>query len=201
MDRIILESFNITIAMPHNIKRTIHATAILAIILFCVMQILIPSEGYFHNALYSVDASALLMSIAVNYLWFRRPFSYYFKSVPVIFGKWTGTLRSDYNDETKNNPIQITFYIKQSLFDCSIRTETNESISHSLDVCYTPRSSDSIDVVYSYKNEPGLDVQSTSRPHYGTTILHHVSTSPDTLTGCYFTDRNSSGTIQLSKDI
>jgi len=183
----------------NEIKHIIHITAAISILLFCLLIYIVPHEGSFHNALYSIDLAILSLVAISKWFWYRIPFSLAFKNVPHIAGKWKGHLISDYSEETKSKPIATTFSIKQTLFSCSIRSETSQSTSYSLDVHFTRRSADSIDIVYSYKNEPGIDIQTISRPHYGTTVLHCIAESPDTISGFYFTDRKTSGTLKLSK--
>lgn len=182
-----------------EIKHILHITAILTLCYYFVLLLIIPTEGHFHNALYAIDLSILTMVIISKWLWHHPPFKFIFKKRPYVAGKWIGSFTSDYNETTKNSPVAITIYVRQSLYKCCIRTETAESISYSIDVSFIQRSDDAIDIVFTYKNEPGLNIQDISRPHYGTTILHYHSNATNLLSGCYFTDRKTSGTIQIKK--
>ena len=121
---------------------------------------------------------------------------------PDLNGTWKGRITTTWtgpNGESVPDPIPVTVWIRQSLFLTTVRLQTAEAASHStwcnLEV---DRGAGVYRVLYSYDNRPTAKVRARSARHDGFVRLEmHIDTDRQRLVGQYFTDRRTSGDMEL----
>lgn len=123
---------------------------------------------------------------------------------PDLTGFWRGHFFSTWvNPETGKNPdpIPVKFWIRQSLFQVSIQTLTRESPSQSTRFFIeADPSTQRFKIWYSYANTPDPSVRHRSAPHEGVAYLtSDPSTGKNQLVGNYYTDRLTSGRIEIQR--
>lgn len=139
-------------------------------------------------------------------LWRYRYFQPWLVKRPDLRGTWKVTLHSDWVDpETSETIPPITAYmgIEQSLSQLQLHLMTPESdswlIAHS--ICPT-HSESSYQIAGVYSNKPKAHLrENRSNIHLGSLVLNtHGKQAylPDTLTGEYWTDRKTKGSLELS---
>ena len=123
---------------------------------------------------------------------------------PYLHGTWKGTLHSTWvNPATGQTvaPIPATFKIRQGLFVTSVTMTSGESGSHSTNLvlqAYPER--DCFRIWYGYANGPKQVYRHRSAPHDGVAYLEFdASGKADRLTGRYFTERQTSGDIEIGR--
>lgn len=140
-----------------------------------------------------------------NWLWKLSIFQGWLVYIPNLNGGWRGEMKSNWiNPETKKGiaPIPTTAIIKQNLTNITIDFETNEMESQSIVAAIT---SDphrrSAEISYIYQSVPGADVRNRSPLHYGAAKLKvkRKNGKQLVLTGEYWTGRNTTGKILLSR--
>lgn len=136
----------------------------------------------------AIGISALILLIYEKFLWKYIPYS----PIPNISGEYAGAINSDYDGKTRN----IYLSIKQTRLSIEIFVRTDESVSRT--VTGTIENIYGKDeLVYTYMNEPNALHRSHSNIHYGTAIF--ILEGKDLLLGSYFTDRKTTGEIELKK--
>ena len=135
----------------------------------------------------TISITAILAYLYEKWLWRYNPLG----KTPVLSKKYTGTLKSSYD----NIEREASFQIKQTLFSIQIIFTTGESKSKSI--------SSSIDdilgeqqLTYCYLNTPNAEVRHRSEIHYGTAMI--CVDNPKVLRGQYFTDRKTTGDMVLN---
>lgn len=120
---------------------------------------------------------------------------------PDLNGKWTGTLQTTWEDSEGviPGPINVTIWIRQSLFTINVMQQTNESTSRSTHVFIDAYpDADCYRLWYSYENQPRASLYFRSVQHEGVAMLE-VSPGVDKekLIGRYYTSRRTSGDIEI----
>lgn len=123
---------------------------------------------------------------------------------PDLHGTWTGHLHSTWIDPATGkqpSPIPTTVWVRQGLFNVSVRMKTAESRSHSTRcLLEADREAQMYRLWYSYDNRPIAEVAHRSARHEGVAWLEvDLQTSPESLFGQYFTDRRTCGDIRLTR--
>ena len=122
---------------------------------------------------------------------------------PDLAGTWRGTITSTWKSESgeQTEPIQITFWIRQSIFSISIKTATSESPSYSTRYFLeADKDADRYRIWYSYDNQPMAHVARRSPRHEGVAWLEmDLELNSNRLAGQYFTDRQTTGNIELTR--
>jgi hypothetical protein len=120
---------------------------------------------------------------------------------PVIEGTWQGVLKSNWkpSDGSTLAPIEAYVVIRQTFSTLSIRLLTAESSSALVgsEIVCAPDGMHCASGVY--RNEPRIEVRPRSPIHYGAIWLEIVTSPTKMLRGHYWTDRNTSGQIDLSR--
>jgi hypothetical protein len=146
----------------------------------------------------SIDLT--LWFIFTTWLWKLQIFQGLLVPFPYIEGTWTGHLKSTWvNPETGESPapIPVKLIIKQSFSHICCRIYTGESRSKSYIADFDiDKDSGATYLVYSYANQPGADVRHRSEIHNGTAQLE-ISDSGKQLVGNYWTDRKTTGKLEL----
>jgi hypothetical protein len=135
------------------------------------------------------------------WLW-KLPFLRWFVKRPVIDGTWKVVILSKWIDPSTGQsiePINGFMVIRQTLSTLSMRLMTVESTSALVgtEIICSPDGLYCICGVY--RNEPHFEFRFRSEIHYGGLWLQ-ISEDNDSkkITGHYWTDRNSVGTITLT---
>lgn len=155
----------------------------------------------------AVTVLLLLSATIGNSLWFWLA-----KSFPVlqtaIFpdlnGTWTGQLQSTWIDPETGSQvpsIKVSVTIRQTLLGTTVRLNTATSSSKSVRVFLeADRANKRYVVHHFYANEPNAQARQQLIPHLGMASLEcDWEVDRDRLTGRYFTDRKTTGDIDLRR--
>ncbi len=140
--------------------------------------------GYASEA---VAVTGLLMMMYEKWLWRWIPL----KSVPALKKKYTGILKSSYDDCEHNATIEI----KQTLLYVRVTVITKESKSQSLSASIIEEHGEK-QLVYTYLNIPKSEFRHRSEIQYGTAVL--CIDNPKELIGRYYTDRKTIGDMKFT---
>jgi len=126
------------------------------------------------------------------------------KLFPDLTGTWAGALESTWkNPETGQGiaPIAVTLWIRQGLFSTSIKLRTGESTSYSTRcLLEADQEAGRFRFWYSYDNNPRAQYRNRSARHEGVAWLElDIDADPERLIGCYYTDRKTSGDIDIRR--
>lgn len=126
------------------------------------------------------------------------------KTFPDLNGTWQGRLVSTWQRRETGDAlhyISATTLIRQTLFSTHVSMHTDESKSEStrafLEPFYDTRR---YRLWYSYNNDPMAQFKRRSSPHEGVAYLDlQWDVDRDRLTGRYYTDRETSGDVELRR--
>ncbi len=142
--------------------------------------------------------SVIWRSVWALFPWIRR------KTFPDLNGTWEGHLVSTWiNPETGQclEPIPTTIWVRQGIFTTSIKLQTGESTSYSTR-CLLEADHDAgrFRFWYSYSNDPKAEFRYRSGHHEGVAWLElDIDTDPERLVGYYYTERKTSGDIDVRR--
>ena len=179
--------------------------ALWALYLFFVEGV---SLGWAHIRPFSVVVGGLVL-VGLwfeHFLWRQWPFKYMVK-LPDIRGTWEAVLQSDYvrpGETEPVPPIRCFFPVEQTYSHLKFGMLTRESSSWLIAHSILPADvGDGYQIVGVYRNEPKMDVRDRSDTHRGALILktHGPSGKPTSLTGEYWTDRTTKGSLRLESRI
>jgi len=144
---------------------------------------------------------AALFYLFENYVWrWTLLHRVKFVQLPDLNGRWTGTLRSSYDDFTKTHDIDLT--VKQSWTRLIVELTTAQSSSKSdTGSVYVNRAAEPT-LVYTYLNTPSPSQLATMAIHTGTTQLElRGSAQGKRLRGHYYNGRGRGnyGEIDVAK--
>lgn len=120
-----------------------------------------------------------------------------------ISGTWQSTLDSAWvNPETHERPAPKTVYVvvRQTSSSVIVTLVSDESRSQST-TARVVLENDSWLLHYLYTNEPTKPYRKRSPIHHGCGVLEIVGSPVQRLTGAYWTDRDSSGTLALTSRV
>jgi hypothetical protein len=153
---------------------------------------------------YGVAVSALTALCLGFNLWCWRfvVFKGWLVHRPWIQGTWKVTLQSSWVDPTTGQqigPIEGFMVVRQSFSTLSLRLLTAESSSTTVSSAILKDADGVYRVVATYRNEPSAELRGVrSEIHYGALQLDVHGDIPDSLTGHYWTDRKTTGTLKLT---
>ncbi len=143
-----------------------------------------------------------LLFIFDRWIWHLKILHPWFVAVPDLSGTWKAKIQSTWIDPKTNQgipPIEAFLVIRQTYSSLSIRLMTPESSSE----CCAAKILRADDGIYQavciYRNEPKHEVRHRSEVHYGGMRLHVSERYPKTMRADYWTDRKTTGDIQLSE--
>ena len=148
-----------------------------------------------------ITLDLLVVWVFLRWLWRWRIFRPWLVPFPNLNGTWTGHVQSDWvNPETNEGigPIPAMLTIKQRLFliSCVMHSEEMKSDSYSegfrIDADRQLKQ-----MTYTYTSKPRPSVSQRSVPHDGTVLLDIVETPKLKLKGRYWTERETTGEIEL----
>ena len=112
---------------------------------------------------------------------------------PILAKKYCGELIFTWNDDMGNRPVKMI--IEQTYLNIKVDFITDESSSKSINAAI-----DYIDggpyLIYLYRNEPNPNLREISSMHYGHAKFD-LSKGTENLSGGYFTDRKTVGSINV----
>ena len=161
-----------------------------------------------HLAPFSTVVGVLLiLSLVVEYyLWRQNWLQKWFVSMPDLRGTWKVVIKSDWiNPETGETvpPIQCFMGVKQSMSDLQMHLMTLES--ESWFVAYNinhAQSGHGYQIAAVYTNKPSVNLRNDrSSMHIGALMIETHGENevfPENISGEYWTDRKTTGTIVLS---
>lgn len=151
---------------------------------------------------YSVAVTVVIVTLILfdRWLW-RFPGISRLVHRPILQGTWKGTMRSNWKDPTTQQtiePIEAFFAFRQTYSTLSIRVMTKESTSRSM-LAALETGADRVPRVSStYENIPAVLIQDRSRTHHGALLLDVHGSPATSLTGWYWTDRDTKGEVALA---
>lgn len=148
----------------------------------------------------TVVVVTVILSVFEKWVWRCWPV-YYFVSVPDLRGEWDVEILSTYKGETSiPTAIHGTATIKQTFSTLSIRISTKSSDSALKAERIVASADGAVEIYGVYQSEPDIHLRgSESEIHYGA-FRYVVKDSPATLmTGTYWTDRITKGSIKLKR--
>jgi hypothetical protein len=126
------------------------------------------------------------------------------KLFPDLTGTWVGELVSTRKNPATGQgvaPIPVTIWIRQGLFSTSIKLRSGESKSYSTRcLLEADHEAGRFRFWYSYDNNPRAQYRHRSARHEGVAWLElDIDTDPERLVGFYYTDRKTSGDIDVRR--
>lgn len=149
----------------------------------------------------TVTTIVIWVAIAFDFYLWKWPIFGWLVRRPVIDGTWRVELQSNWINPATNAgipPIEAFMTVTQTLSTLSMRLMTAESTSNFVgaEIVCAPDKIYCISGVY--HNEPGYGVRHRSGIHYGGVWLQVAEDDKKSITGHYWTDRNTAGTMKLT---
>lgn len=148
-----------------------------------------------------VTLDLVLIGFFLKWGWKWRLFKDWLVPFPNLNGTWKGDIHSDWVDSKigkKLQPIPTILTIKQSFFHISCVLRTVEMVSHSYAEGFLIDADKQIKMLaYTYTSRPKLSISDRSTPHDGTAVFEIIEKPEMKLTGRYWTERKTTGEIQL----
>ena len=147
----------------------------------------------------TITINILLWTIFIKWAWKFKIFYPWLVQTPNLSGNWTGFLKSNW-EGGRLEPIATEVIIKQSFLHIQILIKTGESRSYSVGGAFDIDEERGFQqLFYSYLNTPKSGVRNRSEIHYGTTLLNFEGFNVNELDGEYWTSRETTGEIELTK--
>jgi hypothetical protein len=147
----------------------------------------------------TISINAFLWLIFVKWAWKWKIFYPWLVPFPNLSGEWNGFLMSNWKEKSLD-PIPTEVKISQTFFNVQVRIKTGESKSHSTGASFDIDKDRGLQqLFYSYINTPKSSVRNRSEIHYGTTLLTFDGFKITEMEGEYWTDRETTGEIKLTK--
>ena len=146
-----------------------------------------------------VSVISLLLLIFEEWAW-AWPLVNSLAKRPDLRGTWKGELRSNWEkseDRSKNNPLEVYLVIHQTFMALHLRLLTAESQSITLAASVACESDGAFVINGIYRNEPRLSVRAHSPIHHGGLALRLEGPPLVSMSGHYWTDRQSDGELDL----
>jgi SMODS-associating 2TM, beta-strand rich effector domain len=191
--------------VKHNIRIFAFAILGLAFIVYAVIFTLTQNFDSidFHKAITHVSTTIsiniILWMLFIVWAWKWKIFYPWLVPFPNLSGNWEGTIKSNWK-EKELEPIPIEVSITQNFFNIQVRIKTNESRSYSIGASFDIDNERGFQqLFYTYLNTPKAGVRERSEIHYGSTILNFDGFKVTKMDGEYWTDRETTGEITLTK--
>lgn len=157
----------------------------------------------FHKAISdifkTISINTFLALIFVKWAWKWKIFYPWLVPFPNLSGEWQGFLKSNWKEKSLDL-IPTEVKISQTFFNVQVRIKTGESRSHSTGASFDIDKERGLQqLFYSYINTPKSSVRNRSEIHYGTTLLTFNGFTVTEMEGEYWTDRETTGEIKLTK--
>ncbi len=157
----------------------------------------------FHKALSHISTTItiniILWLIFIKWAWKWRIFYPWLVPFPNLSGNWKGTILSNWQGQAQpEKTIEIS--ITQTFFNVQVRMKTDESRSYSIGASFDiDQDRGQQQLFYSYMNTPKASVRERSEMHYGSTVLNFEGFNVKKMEGDYWTSRETTGEIKLTR--
>ena len=144
----------------------------------------------------------LLFAAFDNYLWRVSPTKHLVRNRPRIGGTWKGSLipvQPTPGEDDALRDIPVFLVVRQTYTNLSLTLVSGESKSRSLLASIEQRGTDDFSLFYGYQNIPGSGVRANSPIHLGGAALEISGLEPDVLSGDYWTDRLTTGSLRVRR--
>jgi hypothetical protein len=147
----------------------------------------------------TISINIIVWLIFIKWGWKLKLFYPWLVPFPNLEGEWTGVIKSNWKDKSLD-PIPTTVSIKQSFFNIQVKIKTGESKSYSIGASFDiDQDRGQQQLFYSYLNTPRPGVRERSEIHYGSTVLYFEGFAVSEMEGEYWTSRETTGEIKLTK--
>jgi len=136
-----------------------------------------------------------------RWLWKLSAFKGWLVKTPDIAGTWRASLRTTWTSAGSTGPeppIEGFLAVHQTFTSLRMRLMTSQSVSHLLGAQVTRAADGSCTIAVVYRNEPSIAKRGSSPIHHGAMLLYVPSRKGAAIKGTYWTDRATSGDIELS---
>ncbi len=147
----------------------------------------------------TISINIIIWVLFIKWGWKWKMFYPWLVPFPNLSGDWSGIIKSNWN-EKESKPIPTEVLIIQTFFNIQVRVKTDESRSHSIGASFNiDKDRGFQQLFYSYLNTPKPGVRERSEIHYGSTLLNFEGYNVTKMDGEYWTSRETTGEIQLTK--
>lgn len=168
----------------------------LSVLLSWVFFKLFPNPEFWLETLSPLVAYGFLYSSFEKYLWHWKIFQLLgIVTFPDLRGRWGGTQRSTYKEDSKNVEIPAYLEISQTFSKISTRAYYQRSQSESAVANFTELNGESY-LFYTYDNEPNSLKAGTMEAHKGTVKLKFLP-KENRLIGSYFNSIGNQGEVSF----
>jgi hypothetical protein len=189
----------------HNIRIFAFVILGLAFIVYALIFLITQNLDSidFHKALThistTISINIIIWMIFIAWGWKWKIFYPWLVQFPNLSGEWKGIIKSNWK-EKELDPIPIEVSISQNFFTIQVRIKTKESRSYSIGASFDIDNDRGFQqLIYSYLNTPKAGVRERSEIHYGSTILNFEGYKVIKMEGQYWTDRETTGEVTLTK--
>lgn len=189
--------------VKYNLRIFVRIMVFLSIIVFLILyKISYDKSGIDNiNEAWSIAGKTAVVVTLVSLFfekcaWKWRVFRKWLVQTPYLGGEWNGSVKYEDNGCLRQKKVEVV--VKQSFLYLSVSLKTNESSSSTISSSFNIDNERNIcQLWYVYRNEPNISIREKSSIHYGTARLD--VNSNDLLEGCYWTDRQTRGSMLLNK--
>lgn len=147
----------------------------------------------------TISINIIIWLLFIKWGWKWKVFYPWLVPFPDLSGDWEGTIKSNWK-EKELDPIPTEITISQTFFNVQVKVKTGESKSYSIGASFDIDKDRGIQqLFYSYLNTPKPGVRERSEMHYGSTILNFEGFKVTRMEGEYWTSRETTGEIELTK--
>lgn len=149
----------------------------------------------------TISINIVIWLLFIKWGWKWKVFYPWLVPFPDLSGDWSGTIKSNWK-EKELEPIPTEVSITQTFFNIQVRIKTGESRSYSIGASFDiDKERGFQQLFYSYLNTPKPGVRERSEIHYGSTLLNFEGFNVTKMDGEYWTSRETTGEIELTKKI
>lgn len=147
----------------------------------------------------TISINIIIWVLFIKWGWKWKMFYPWLVPFPNLSGDWSGVIKSNWN-EKESKPIPTEILIVQTFFNIQVRIKTDESRSYSIGASFNiDKDRGFQQLYYSYLNTPKPGVRERSEIHYGSTLLNFEGYNVTKMDGEYWTSRETTGEIELTK--
>lgn len=147
----------------------------------------------------TISINIIIWMLFIKWGWKWKIFYPWLVPFPDLSGEWQGTIKSNWK-EIELEPVPTEVTISQTFFNVQVRVKTGESKSYSIGASFDIDKDRGVQqLFYSYLNTPKPGVRDRSEMHYGSTILNFNGFKVTSMEGEYWTSRETTGEIELTK--
>lgn len=189
-------------------ESAVKATAFIAILSFIGVALYKGTD--FQKELLDAITQAVSITVALRYVYVKWAWKWcsFFErlhAVPCLEGQWSGTFQTTWQPADGSSPPKGSIDVKitqPDIFTIKITQQSGESNSYSFAESFEHEVDGSIFLNFSYRNDPKASVRNRSQISYGTS-RYKLERSKDkaTLSGSYYTDRKTTGDVELQKKL